>query len=128
ADAAGRDGALPGSRPRHDGRAGTGRQPVPRTELRRLAGMSMRIAVFASGGGSNLQALIEQFNGERPRGARVALVVADRPCAALERADQAGIERSLIPVRGVDPEELALATLAALDGAAIDLVALAGYL
>ncbi len=90
--------------------------------------MSMRIAVFASGGGSNLQALIDQFNGEQARGARVALVVADRPCGALERADRAGIERSLIPVRGVDAHELALATLTALEGAAIDVVALAGYL
>lgn len=90
--------------------------------------MSMRIAVFASGGGSNLQALIDWFNGERAASARIALVVADRECRALERADHAGIERSLIPVRGADPEELALATLAALDGAAIDVIALAGYL
>lgn len=90
--------------------------------------MSMRIAVFASGGGSNLQALINWFNRDRAAGARVALVIADRECRALERADRAGIERSLIPVRGIEPEELALATLAALEGAAIDIVALAGYL
>jgi formyltetrahydrofolate-dependent phosphoribosylglycinamide formyltransferase len=90
--------------------------------------MSMRIAVFASGGGSNLQALIDHFNGTHQSGARIALVIADRACAALERADAAGIERSLIPVRGADPDELALATLAALEGAAIDVVALAGYL
>ncbi len=90
--------------------------------------MSMRIAVFASGGGSNLQALIDWFNGARASSARVALVIADRDCGALERADRAGIERSLIQVRGADPEEIALATLAALDGAAIDVIALAGYL
>ncbi len=90
--------------------------------------MSMRIAVFASGGGSNLQALIDSFNGGRAAGARVVLVIADRACTALERADRAGIERALIPVRGVDPDELAIATLAALESAAIDVVALAGYL
>ena len=90
--------------------------------------MSMRIAVFASGGGSNLQALIDWFNGARASSARVALVIADRDCGALERADRAGIERSLIQVRGADPEEIALATLAALEGAAIDVIALAGYL
>lgn len=90
--------------------------------------MTMRIAVFASGGGSNLQALIDRFNGEREVGARVALVIADRPCDALERADRAGIERVLIPARGAEPEQLAFATLAALEAAAIDLIALAGYL
>lgn len=90
--------------------------------------MTMRIAVFASGGGSNLQALIDRFNGERDVGARVALVVSDRDCSALERADRAGIERVLVPARGVDPEQIAFATLAALDSAAIDVIALAGYL
>ena len=90
--------------------------------------MSMRIAVFASGGGSNLQALIDAFNGERATNARVALVISDRPCAALERADTAGIERVVIPVRGVEPDEIALATLVALESAAIEVVALAGYL
>ena len=90
--------------------------------------MSMRIAVFASGGGSNLQALIDWFNGARASSARVALVVADRECGALERADHAGVERSLIQVRGANPDEIALATLAALEGAAIDVIVLAGYL
>lgn len=90
--------------------------------------MSMRIAVFASGGGSNLQALIDRFNGPRDIGARVGLVVADRPCGALDRAGRAGIERALISVRGADPGEVTLATLAALDGAGIDVIALAGYL
>ena len=90
--------------------------------------MSMRIAVFASGGGSNLQALIERFNGAREAGARVGLVVADRPCGALERADRAGVERALISVRGVEPAEVTLATLAALEGAGIHVIALAGYL
>lgn len=90
--------------------------------------MTMRIAVFASGGGSNLQALIDRFNGERDVGARVALVVSDRSCDALDRADRGGIERVLIPARGAEPEQLAFATLAALDAAAIDVIALAGYL
>lgn len=90
--------------------------------------MSRRIAVFASGGGSNLQSLIDAFNGERDRGARVALVVADRPCGALERASHAGIEHTLIDARALSADDLAITTLAALAGARIDVVALAGYL
>jgi formyltetrahydrofolate-dependent phosphoribosylglycinamide formyltransferase len=90
--------------------------------------MSMRIAVFVSGGGTNLQALIDHFNGERERGARVALVIADRPCGAIERAERAGIEHSIIDPRTRAPDELVLTLLAALDAAAIDLIALAGYL
>lgn len=90
--------------------------------------MSRRIAVFASGGGSNLQALIDAFNGARDRGARVALVVADRPCGALDRAQRAGIEHTLIDTRALGPDDVAMTTLAALAGARIDLVALAGYL
>ncbi len=90
--------------------------------------MTIRIAVFASGGGSNLQALIDHFNGARDAGAHIALVVSDRACVAFERAGSAGIERALIPVRGVDPAQLTLDTLAALESARIEVIALAGYL
>lgn len=90
--------------------------------------MSMRIAVFVSGGGTNLQSLIDHFNGERDRGARIALVIADRQCGGIERAARAGIEHSVIDARALPPDELAITMLAALDAAAIDLIALAGYL
>lgn len=46
-----------------------------------------RIAVFASGTGTTLQALIAQAGD----GYRVALVVSNRPCMAIERAQQADI-------------------------------------
>lgn len=90
--------------------------------------MSMRIAVFVSGGGTNLQSLIDHFNGVRDRGAHVALVVADRPCGGIERARAAGIEQSIIDARRESPDDMAMTMLAALDGAAIDVIALAGYL
>jgi formyltetrahydrofolate-dependent phosphoribosylglycinamide formyltransferase len=85
--------------------------------------MSVRVAVFASGGGSNLQALLDQVD---PAAARVALVVADRAgIGALDRARAAGVEGRVIEVRG--EEETARATIDALEGAGIDVVALAGY-
>ena len=92
--------------------------------------MTLRLAVFASGGGSNLQALIDRFNqpgSDSPL--RVALVISDRQHAgALRRARAAGIEAMHIQVAGRAPELSTLEMLTALDSADIDLIALAGYL
>jgi phosphoribosylglycinamide formyltransferase 1 len=82
-----------------------------------------RIAVLASGGGSNLQALLDYFTalGER-RAGDVVLVASDRADAgALARARAAGIETTV-----VSPDGAGLAAL--LDAHAVDLVVLAGYL
>ena len=86
--------------------------------------MTARIAVLASGGGSNLQALLDHLDrlGDR-RAADVVLVASDRRAAgALERARARGIEACLLP-RGDD---------AALDALLrehdADLVVLAGFL
>ena len=89
--------------------------------------MSERIAVFVSGSGTNLQALMDHF----PAGgaAEVALVIADRPgTRALERARGAGIPTHVIPVKSRPIAAVTADTIDALDAAAIDLVALAGYL
>lgn len=85
--------------------------------------MSVRIAVLASGGGSNLQALIDRFQTDAEAPARIELVVASRPAiGALERAERAGIPTAVLP-----PEDQGeLATL--LDRHGIDLIVLAGYL
>lgn len=91
--------------------------------------MSLRLAVFASGGGSNLQALIEWFNNSDNPYARVALVVSDRADAgALARARAAGVEAMHIQVNGRPPDLSTREMLAALEFADIDLIALAGYL
>ncbi len=89
--------------------------------------MSARVAVFASGGGSNLQALMDHFR-DRPT-AEIALVVADRPGAgALERARSAGIKTHVIQVHARPIAAVTADMIDALDVAGIDLVALAGYL
>ena len=49
----------------------------------------MRIGVLASGGGTNLRAILE---ADLP----IAVVIADRPCVALERAERAGIPAELV--------------------------------
>ena len=79
----------------------------------------VRVAVLASGGGTNLQALLDALPGSL---ARVALVLSDRPQAgALERARRAGVAAAALR----DPADAA-ELLAALTDA--DLVVLAGYL
>jgi phosphoribosylglycinamide formyltransferase 1 len=85
-------------------------------------------AVFASGSGSNLQALLD---AEARGGAawRTVLVISDRAEAgALDRARAAGAATRVIPVAGRDIETVAAETLQALDEAAVDVVFLAGYL
>lgn len=86
-----------------------------------------RIAVFLSGGGSNLQALLDRFAGRSD--IRIALVVTDRAEAGgLERARSAGVASQVISVAGRPAAAVTADTLDALGAADIDVVALAGYL
>jgi len=86
--------------------------------------MPVRIAVLASGGGTNLQALIDRFHGDPGAPARVELVVGSRPgIGALERAARAGI-RSVV----LEPQEGGGGLLELLADADVDLIVLAGYL
>jgi formyltetrahydrofolate-dependent phosphoribosylglycinamide formyltransferase len=88
-----------------------------------------RIAVFASGGGSNLQALLDYFNTDIDRGGRVMLVISDRAgAAALRRAANVGVMTQHIAVTGRSEEDVAAETLDALAEEHIDVIALAGYL
>ena len=87
------------------------------------------VAVLASGGGSNLQALIDHLDGKGSTVARVALVVSDREEAgALERARRAGIPAQHVATKGRAPEAVAEELLALFERHRIGLVALAGYL
>lgn len=94
-----------------------------------VSGKPLPIAVLASGGGSNLQALIDRFNTAPAPHARVALVISDRDDAgALERARRARIPQLVIATKGRAQAEIARETLAALGEHGIGLIALAGYL
>jgi len=87
--------------------------------------VTIRIAVLASGSGSNLQSLLDHLSalGEAAPG-RVVLVVSDRQRAgALDRARAAGITAEHLPK---DAGGSALSELLAAHR--VDLVVLAGYL
>ncbi len=90
------------------------------------------VAVFASGSGTNLQALLDTFgaSGHPDSAARIALVVSDRPgIRALERAESVGAAtRVLVPKSFDSREAFAAALLDVLREQAIELIALAGYL
>lgn len=91
--------------------------------------MSLRVAVFASGGGSNLQALLDHFQPQKSAPAEIALVISDREDAgALKRAEAAGVPASVVSTTRREPAAVAEETLAALALQRIDLIALAGYL
>jgi formyltetrahydrofolate-dependent phosphoribosylglycinamide formyltransferase len=88
-----------------------------------------RVAVLASGGGTNLQALIDHFNPAPAPAARVELVVASRAgIGALERASRAGVASVVLDARETGAEALAARMLEALEAHRVDLVVLAGYL
>jgi formyltetrahydrofolate-dependent phosphoribosylglycinamide formyltransferase len=82
----------------------------------------MRVAVLASGSGSNLQALLDACRPPAP--AEVALVLSNAPHAgSFARAERAGVPTHAI----LDPAD-GEALLAALRAERVDLVVLAGYL
>jgi phosphoribosylglycinamide formyltransferase-1 len=95
-------------------------------DSRKIRAMTSRIAVLASGGGSNLQAIVEYLErlGDR-RGGEVVFVASDRDFGALERARRFGIDCST-HATSTNPDLPQLDAL--LDDRAIDLVVLAGYL
>lgn len=89
--------------------------------------MSARIAVFASGGGTNLQALVDHFAATDA--GDVVLVISDRPhTPALDRGRSAGIPGHVIQVHSRPIAAVTADMIDALEAARIDLIALAGYI
>jgi len=88
-----------------------------------------KIAVLVSGGGTNLQALIDaQGRGEIPNG-RIELVISSASDAyALERAAKAGIETCVIERKGKKRETFTRLIQEKLRDAQIDLVVFAGFM
>ena len=89
-----------------------------------------RIAVLVSGGGTNLQALIDaQRRGEIING-EIAAVIASKPGVyALERAEKAGISNYVVARKDYpDSRAMTVALVDKLQTLDIDLVVLAGFM
>ena len=92
--------------------------------------MKTKIAVFVSGGGTNLQALIDAADaGALPSG-EIVLVLASSPKAfALERAARAGIPSAVVSAKTEGTPAAAEEKMnALLADAGVELIVLAGYL
>lgn len=90
----------------------------------------VRAAVLVSGGGTNLQAIIDAKRAGKIPSAELALVVASNASAyALTRAENAGIAHAVLrKEKGETPENYGERLLTLLRENAIDVVALAGFL
>ena len=88
----------------------------------------MRLAVLASGGGTNLQAILDKLHGRD--GIEVVAVGSDKPDArALERAAAAGVKTGVFPAAEYDGREARDSALGAwLEERKVELVVLAGYM
>ena len=89
-----------------------------------------RIAVLVSGGGTNLQALIDaKAAGKIPEGEFAAVVASSPDAYALQRAEKAGIPTYVINRKDYDSnQELTIALTALLQEQKIDLIVLAGFM
>lgn len=90
----------------------------------------LNIAVFVSGGGTNLQALIDaQDRGEIKNGKITFVLASNENAYALERAKKAGIETAVVNRKQYDSKEAYdRAILDVLEGRDIGLIVLAGFL
>ncbi|KMZ42950.1 MULTISPECIES: phosphoribosylglycinamide formyltransferase [Bacillales] len=92
--------------------------------------MVRRLAIFASGSGSNFEAIVQAVQDGRLAGVEVALLVCDKPGAkVLERAERLGIDAFVFqPKEYADKAAFEQEIVAQLQKRDISLVVLAGYM
>lgn len=90
----------------------------------------LKVGVLVSGGGTNLQAILDAIDAGKVKNAKVSFVFSNNANAyALERAKNAGIEAmALSPSSFETREEFNQAMLRALKERDLDLIVLAGFL
>jgi len=91
--------------------------------------MSMRCAIFASGGGSNFQALIDKRNSGELHAELVLLISNNSSAGAFEQANRQGIKSiHLAPSHFETEIQYTEKLLSILESDRIDLIILAGYM
>lgn len=90
----------------------------------------LRIGVMVSGGGTNLQAVLDAIDGGKITNAKVEVVISNNPGAyALERAKNHGIEALCLSPKAFESRDaFNEALVAAVDERRLDLIVLAGFL
>ncbi|HLH86770.1 MAG TPA: phosphoribosylglycinamide formyltransferase [Thermoplasmataceae archaeon] len=90
--------------------------------------MEKKIVVFASGEGTNFQAIIDAVRYGSIR-AKIEALITDRPlCGAINRAKTSGIPVLVVRKKGVSEERFCEELLRILEQISPDLIVLAGYL
>ena len=88
-----------------------------------------RIAVFVSGGGTNLEALLKaQESGAIPHGEIVVVLSSTAGAYALERAKNHGVPGFAVPRKGMDQADFEATLSEKLAEYRVDLIVLAGFL
>lgn len=95
-----------------------------------MTGSRVKIAVFVSGGGTNLQALIDKQKSGVISSGEISLVVSNNPGAyALERAENAGIATAVVSRKEcVSQSDFEEKLVSLLDENGIELIVLAGFM
>ena len=90
----------------------------------------LRVGVMVSGGGTNLQAILDAVDSGKITGAEIAVVISNNPGAyALERARSHGIQAVCMSPKSFESREaFNEAFLAKVDEYELDLIVLAGFL
>ena len=88
----------------------------------------LKIAVLVSGGGTNLQAILDAIDSKKITNAEISVVISNNPGAfALERAKKHGVEAVCVsPKRFALREEFHQALMQTIDSYGVDLIVLAG--
>lgn len=90
----------------------------------------LKVAVMVSGGGTNLQAIIDAVESERITNTELTAVISNnRSAYALERAKKAGIRDIVVSPKDYETrQEFNRALIETVDALEVDLIVLAGYL
>ena len=91
--------------------------------------LKARIAVLVSGGGTNLQALLDAQKSGVLHSGEIVLVVSNKPGVyALQRAEDAGVEHAVLHRKELGAERFESELTSLLEAKQIDLIVLAGFL
>ena len=91
--------------------------------------LKARVAVLVSGGGTNLQALLDAEKSGILRSGEIVLVVSNKPDVyALRRAADAGVEQAVLNRKELGKERFESELTSLLAEKRIDLIVLAGFL
>ena len=90
---------------------------------------TVKVAVFVSGGGTNLQALIDFCAQGKLKNGKIVKVIASNPHAyALERAKKANIEGAVVEKKGKTQQEFEKGLIAELEACDAQVIVLAGFM